>query len=381
MNPIYFDNNATTAIAPEVIEAMQPYLLEHFGNPSSFYSIARCVRRAVEEARAQIAGLLGATAEEVIFTSCGTESDNAALNSALEAFPDRRHVITTAVEHPAVLNFAKRLQGKGYRVTFLPVDRKGQIDCAHLRAVLADDTAVVSVMHANNETGVMQPIAELAAMAAEAGVLFHVDAAQAAGKFAIDLQQIPIDLLALSAHKFHGPKGVGCLVVRNRRHLRLQPLMYGGGQEFGLRPGTLATHQIVGLSTALSLAGGRREADLAHVTELKRQFLGQLGAHLSFQVHGDPGRCSPYIVNFAIPGVSSDALINQLAADVAIASGSACSSGTVEPSTVLRAMGIEGDPLYGAVRLSFSRDHTIAEVILAVERIVAAVRRMQELDG
>lgn len=178
-------------------------------------------------------------------------------------------------------------------MTYLTPNRQGWIEPEAVERALRPDTLLLSLMHTNNETGVMQPIAEVAAMAAEAGVLFHVDAAQAAGKFAIDLQQIPIDLLALSAHKFHGPKGVGCLVVRNRRHLRLQPLMYGGGQEFGLRPGTLATHQIVGLSTALNLAATRREADLVHVTELKRQFLEQLGARLTLQVHGDPAGVRP----------------------------------------------------------------------------------------
>jgi cysteine desulfurase len=216
---------------------------------------------------------------------------------------------------------------------------------------------------------------------AEHGVLLHVDAAQATGKFRIDLQQTPIDLLSLSAHKFHGPKGVGCLVVRNRRRLRLRPLMYGGGQEFGLRPGTLATHQIVGLAVALSLAADRRVADLARVTDLKQHFIESLGSLLPVQIHGQPEDASPYIVNFSIAGIGSDALINQLADELAIASGSACSSGTVEPSYVLRAMGVEGDALYGAVRLSFDRNHSIGNVSTAVDQIVAAVRRMQELTA
>ena len=242
------------------------------------------------------------------------------------------------------------------------------------------DTLLVSLMHTNNETGVMQPIAEVAEVAANAGVLFHVDAAQAAGKFAIDLRQLPVDLLALSAHKFHGPKGIGCLIVRNRRQLRLQPLLYGGGQEYGLRPGTLPTHQIVGLSAALSLAAKRRETDLAHVSSLKQFFLEQPPRRLPVQVHGDAARSSPYIVNFSIESIGSDALLNQLTSELAIASGSACTSGTVAPSHVLRAMGIEGGELYGAVRVSFGRDHALADVSAAVARIVAAVGRMKELD-
>jgi cysteine desulfurase len=288
--------------------------------------------------------------------------------------------VASAIEHKSVLECCAALQREGYDITYLTPNSGGWVEPDAVAHALRPDTLLVSLQYINNETGVMQPLAEVAEIAAQAGVLFHVDAAQAAGKFAIDLTEIPIDLLALSAHKFHGPKGIGCLVVRNRRRTRLQPLMYGGGQEFGLRPGTLATHQIVGLSSALSLAARRREEDLAHVRHLKRFFLEQLGGRLPLQVHGDLQRSSPYIVNFSIEGIISDALINQLRADLAIASGSACSSGAVEPSYVLRAMGIEGGPLYGAVRLSFSRDHAMAEVSAAVESIIAAVCRMKELD-
>ena len=381
---LYFDTAATTPVAPEVLARMVESLSsqDSYANPSSVaHLFGQTAAAVIDTARAEIAAELGCEADEIIFTSGATEANNLALRGvALAHTAHGRHLVTSAIEHKAVLECCGALQQEGYEVTYLTPNRQGWIEPEAVERALRPDTLLVSLMYTNNETGVMQPITEVAAIAAEAGVLFHVDAAQAAGKFAIDLKQIPIDLLALSAHKFHGPKGVGCLVVRNRRYLRLRPLMYGGGQEFGLRPGTLATHQIVGLSAAFSLAAARRQADLAYVTDLKRQFLQQLSAHLSIQVHGDPNRCSPYIVNFAIPGVSSDALINQLAEEVAIASGSACSSGTVEPSYVLRAMGIEGKPLYGAVRLSFSRDHTTAEVTLAVERIVAAVRRMQELD-
>ncbi len=382
---LYFDTAATTPVAPEVLVRMVEVLgsEDGYANPSSIAHLpGQDAAAIVEEARAVIANELGCESDEVIFTSGATEANNLALRGvALAHAAHGRHLVTSALEHKAVLECYGALQREGYEVTYLAPNRQGWIEPKAVERALRPDTLLLSLMYINNETGVMQPIAEVAAIAAAAGVLLHVDAAQAAGKFAIDLRQVPIDLLALSAHKFHGPKGVGCLVVRNRRYLRLHPLMYGGGQEFGLRPGTLATHQIVGLSAALTLAATRRQADLAHVAALKRQFLEQLGACLSFQVHGDPSRCSPYIVNFATPGISSDALINQLAADVALASGSACSSGTVEPSAVLRAMGIEGDPLYGAVRLSFSRDHAATDITLAVERIVAAVRRMQELDA
>jgi cysteine desulfurase len=378
---LYFDAAATTPVAPEVLAQMVTVLSGEDGdaNPSSTHRPGQVAAALVDAARAAIAAELGCETDEVVFTSGATEANNLALCGVARAYiAQGRHLVTSAIEHKAVLACCNALQREGYEVTTLTPNRQGWIEPEAVRAALRPDTLLISLMHTNNETGVMQPIAEVAKIAAEAGVLFHVDAAQAAGKFAIDLQQMPIDLLALSAHKFHGPKGVGCLVVRNRRQLRLQPLMYGGGQEFGLRPGTLAPHQIIGLSTALTLAARRRDADLLHVAKLKRQFLEQLSARRPIQVHGDPACCSPYIVNFAIPGVSSDALINQLSTEVALGSGAACSSGVVEPSTVLRAMGVEGESLYGAVRLSFSRDHTSAEVALAVERIMAAVQRMQE---
>jgi len=379
MNPIYFDNNATTAIAPEVIEAMQPYLLEHFGNPSSFYSIARCVRRAVEEARAQIAGLLGATAEEVIFTSCGTESDNAALNSALEAFPDRRHVITTAVEHPAVLNFAKRLQGKGYRVTFLPVDRKGQIDCAHLRAVLADDTAVVSVMHANNETGVIFPIAEIGALCRERGILFHTDAVQSVGKVPIDLSELPVDMLSVSGHKLHAPKGIGVLYVR--KGVPFTPYVIGGHQEDGHRAGTENVASIVGLGRACALAREHLDAEQTTVSALRdRLEEGLLAACPDSMVNGDRVRRLPNTTNISFGYVEGEAILMKLdAAGICASSGSACSSGSDGPSHVLRAMAVPAEYIRGSIRFSLSRyttDDEIDRALAVIPGIIADLRRL-----
>ena len=380
---LYFDTAATTPVAPEVLERMVESLgsADSYANPSATTHLpGQTAAAVVAAARAAIAVELGCETDEVIFTAGATEANNLALRGvALAHAATGRHLVTSAMEHQSVLACCGALQREGYEVTYLAPNRKGWIEPEAVRAALRPDTLLVSLMHTNNETGVIQPIAEVAEIAAEAGVLFHVDAAQATGKFTIDLQQLPIDLLALSAHKFHGPKGVGCLVVRNRRRLRLQPLMQGGGQEFGLRPGTLATHQIVGLSAALTLAAQRRTADLAQVAGLKQQFLERLGSHLAIHLHGDPARCSPYIVNFAIPGIGSAALINQLSTEIAFASGSACSSGVVEPSHALRAMGIEGEALYGAVRFSFSRDHTTADIALAVDQIVAAVARMREL--
>lgn len=381
---LYFDTAATTRVAPEVIARMVDTLSSGclYANPSSSNHLpGQSASQAITEARAQVAAEFGCETDEVIFTSGATEANNLALRGVAMAHAAQgRHLVASAIEHKAVLECCASLRNEGFEITHLQPSRGGWVVPESVVRALRPDTLLVSLMHINNETGVMQPITEIAEAVAEAGVLFHVDAAQAAGKFAIDLRRTPIDLLSLSAHKFHGPKGVGCLVVRDRRYLRLKPLMYGGGQEFGLRPGTLPTHQIVGMATALSLAAHRRESDLAHVTALKRRFLEELRAALPVRLHGDQARCSPYIVNFSIDGIGSDALLNQLSAELAIASGSACSSGTVEPSHVLRAMGIEGKELYGAVRVSFSRDHTLAEVSTAVARIMAAVARMRELD-
>ena len=384
VSALYFDTAATTQVAPQVVAAIVAQLnsADCYANPSATsHQPGRAAAAVIAQARTEIAAELGAEPDEVIFTSGATEANNLALRGvALAHAAHGRHLVVSAIEHPAVLACCDALQREGYMVTRVLPNRQGLIEPGAISQALRPDTLLISLMHINNETGMIQPLTEVADLAAEAGVLFHVDAAQSAGKFNINLQQLPIDLLALSAHKFHGPKGVGCLVIRNRRHLRLQPLLYGGGQEFGLRPGTLATHQIVGLSTALTMAATRREADLIHVAALKRQFMEQLAVHFPIQVHGDLTRSSPYIINMSIAGISSAALLNQLAGELAIASGSACSSGAIEPSPVLRAMGIEDESLYGAIRVSFSRDHSAAEVALAVDRIAAAVQRMRELD-
>lgn len=382
-NPLYFDTAATTRIAPEVVAAMIEQMTgeANFANPSSTaHVLGRTAASIVDLARAQIAAELCCEVGEIIFTSGATEANNIALRGLVLAHADLgRHLVTSQIEHKAVLGCCASLAREGFEVTYVAPNSHGWIEPEDIAAALRPDTLLVSLMHTNNETGVMQPVNEVAALAAEKGVLLHVDAAQAAGKFRIDFRDTPIDLLSFSAHKFHGPKGIGCLVVRNRRQLRLQPLMYGGGQEFGLRPGTLATHQIVGLATALTLTAHRRIADQAHVANLKRHFIDLLRSRLPIRIHGQPDSTSPYIVNLSIAGIGSDALINQLAGQIAIASGSACSSGTIEPSHVLRAMGIEGDPLYGAVRLSFDRNHSLEDIVMAVEHIVTAVRRMQEL--
>lgn len=382
--PLYLDTAATTPIAPEAIKVMLDYMGEdgcYFNTSSTGYVSGQYAAAALTEFRALMAKILGCESQEIIFTSGATESNNLALRGIAHAHASHgRHLITSQIEHKSVLETCHALEQDGFTVTYLKPNAGGWIEPEAVNAALRPDTLLVSLLHTNNETGVCQPIDEIATVLAEAGVLFHVDAAQAAGKLPINLEETPIDLLSLSAHKFHGPKGIGCLVIRNRRQLRLQPLLTGGGQEFGLRSGTLATHQIAGMTTALQLAAQRQSQDYAHVSALKRQFIEQLTQYSAIKINGDVERSSPFIVNFSISGISSDALINQLATTVALSSGSACSSGTVDPSYVLRAMDIEGDHLYGAVRASFSRYHTMADISLAVERIIAAVHRMQKLN-
>lgn len=354
-----------------------------FANPSSGqHEAGRRAAEVIERARAAVAAELRCTADEVIFTSGATESINLALRGvALANARHGLHIVTTQIEHKATLACCDALAEEGFEITRVPPGQDGRVDPAAIADAVRPDTLLVSVMHTNNETGVMQPLQDIAAVAEELGVLLHVDAAQAAGKLPIDLSGISIDLLSLSAHKFHGPKGIGCLFVRDRSRLLLRPLTFGGGQEFGLRPGTLPTHQIVGLATALKGVSEHRDRDFAHVSGLRERFIERLSVAIALKVHGARDAVSPYIVNLSIPGISSDALINQCAAEIAIASGSACSSGTVEPSHVLRAMGVEGDPLYGAVRVSFDRYHTAENIDAAVDAIVRSANKIRELTA
>lgn len=383
--PLYFDTAATTRVAPEVVSAILAQLesAENFGNPSSVNHIpGQVASSVVEGARDEVAAELGCDPDELVFTSGATESINLALQGIAHANAQHgRHIVTTGIEHKATLACCRALVAEGFEVTLVNPNSDGRVPADAIAAAIRPDTLLVSVSYINNETGVIQPIPDIAALVADQGVLLHIDAAQAAGKFAIDIQALQIDLLSLSGHKFHGPKGIGCLVIRDRARLHLRPLTYGGGQEFGLRPGTLPTHQIVGLVAALKLAAENRDRDLEHVAQLRAQFTTALSARVPLRVHGAPSATSPYIVNLSIPGISSDALINQCAADIAIASGSACSSGTIEPSYVLRAMGVEGDPLYGAVRVSFDRYHTHEDIVVAVDAICQSVKRIKELEA
>ncbi|WP_242513537.1 cysteine desulfurase family protein [Halochromatium salexigens] len=379
---MYFDSASTTPIDPEVVAEMTDALRSLLGNPSATaHGYGQAAARRVASCRELIADAFSCEPDEVIFTSGATESDNLALIGIARAYAERgRHLVISAIEHRAVLACAEQLEREGFEITRVRPDVNGVIQPEAIAAALRPDTLLVSVMHTNNEIGVLQPIEAIAEVAAEAGVLFHVDAAQAAGKYAIDLDATPIDLLTASAHKLHGPKGIGCLIIRNRRQLRLTPLMFGGEQEHGLRPGTLPVHQIIGFASALAKTSRRRDADRAQVTAVRDRFLHTLtAAGIPVIVHGAEAPRSPYILGLSIPGIPSDALINQLAGSLALSSGSACSSGTVEPSHVLRAMGVNDRALYSAFRVSFDRTHRVEQAEEAAHLIIEAVRRIQDL--
>jgi len=338
---IYFDNNATTRLAPEALEAMQPYLTELYGNPSSIHGFGSQVSRKIQEAREQVAALLSAADPiEIVFTSCGTEGDNAAIRGILESQPQKRHIVTTQVEHPAVLSLCQHLEKKGYRVTWLRVDADGMLDLEELKASLSDDTALVSIMYANNETGVIFPIDAIGEIVKARGIPFHVDAVQVAGKIPLNLRQSPVDLLTISAHKFHGPKGVGALYVR--RGITFRPFMIGGHQERGRRGGTENVAGIVGMGKAAELALGNMPEDEPRVRGLRdRLEQSLLESCPESRVNGHREKRLPNTLNMSFKFLEGEAILVLLDQNgICASTGSACTAGSSEPSHVLRAMGV-----------------------------------------
>jgi cysteine desulfurase len=379
MKPIYLDNNATTAIAPEVLEAMQPYLSEYYGNPSSMHNFGGQLHRKIEEARAEVASLIGAQSEEVIFTSCGTESDNTAIMSALESFPHKKHVITTRVEHPAVLNFCKHLARRGYRITYLPVDRQGRLDLKSIVTALDEDTALVSIMYANNETGVVFPIAEIGEILKERKILFHTDAVQVVGKIPIDVQKLPVDMLSLSGHKLHAPKGIGALYLR--KGTRYYPYLIGGHQEHGRRAGTENLASIMGLGRACTLAA-HTLGEEAQVRKLRDKLEAELIKICpDASVNGDVENRIPNTTNISFEYVEGEAILLRLDEyGICASSGSACSSGSLEPSHVLRVMGIPFTAIHGSVRFSLSRYNTEAEIDKVIEVMPGVINSLRKIS-
>jgi cysteine desulfurase len=376
---IYFDNNATTAIHPLVLEGMLPFLKEQYGNPSSAYSFGKRVARTIDRAREQVAALLGCEPSEILFTSCGTESDNTALQSALLVDQDRKHIITSKVEHSAIIKHSEALARRGYEVTWLEVDADGLIDLEQLDKSIRQDTAIVSLMWANNETGVLFPIEEIAEICRKHQTIFHTDAVQAVGKIPINLRNLPVQFLSLSGHKLHAPKGVGALYVNRRA--RFFPLLIGGGQEEKRRGGTENTASIVGLGKAAELAAEFIDEENRFVRELRDTFEREALQRMSgITVNGHREKRLPNTTNLSIEGIDSEALLMVLDQQgVCCSAGSACTTGALEPSHVLRAMGLSTEQARASLRFSFDRLNTREEVTDGLEILVRGVKKLREL--
>ncbi|QGY41341.1 cysteine desulfurase NifS [Pseudodesulfovibrio cashew] len=381
MNTIYMDNNATTQVDPAVFEEMQPYFTELYGNPSSMHRFGGQVGQKLKEARERVATLLNCDPAEIIFTSCGSESDNTAIRSALKAQPEKRRIVTTRVEHPAVLSLCKYLEKKeGYTVTYLGTDEHGRLDMDEYKAAVTPDTAIVSIMWANNETGNIHPIEEMAKIAKDKGVIFHTDAVQAVGKVPIDLEAMPIDMLSLSGHKLHAPKGVGALFVRKR--LPFRPFLIGGHQEGSRRAGTENTTGIIALGKACQLAQENMEEENTRVRTLRDKLeKGILTTIPDSILNGDKDNRLPNTANISFGYVEGEAILlmmDQLG--ICASSGSACTSGSLEPSHVLRAMGVPFTFAHGSIRFSLSRFNTEEEVDFVLGALPKIIENLRKLS-
>ncbi|MCD6386464.1 cysteine desulfurase NifS [Candidatus Sumerlaeota bacterium] len=380
-NVIYLDNNATTRVAPEVVEAMKPFLTDYYGNPSSMHTFGGQVRKLLNQAKEQIADLIGARSiEEIIITANATESNNAAFWGTLESYPEKRHIITTKVEHPSVLNVAQFWERKGYRVSWLGVDSQGRLDIDELRAAITPHTALVSIMYANNETGVVFPIEEIGKIVKAHGVVFHVDGVQAIGKIPINLENSTIDLLSLSGHKLHAPKGVGVLYIR--RGTRFQPYMIGGHQEYTRRAGTENVPGIIGLGKACELAKKSIKEETSRVKYLRDKLEQAILMKVpDSRVNGAETERLPNTSSISFEGVEGESILLMLDREgICASSGSACTTGSIEPSHVLRAMGVPYNYVHGTVRLSLSRYTTEEEIDTVIEVLPGIIERLRELS-
>ena len=377
---IYMDNNATTRVAPEVLEEMMPYLKDLYGNPSSMHTFGGQVAHKIRRAREQVAALLGCEPDEIIFTSCGTESDNTAILGTLVAVLNKRTVITTRVEHPAVLGPCQHLEQHGYQIIELAVDRNGNLDMVEFESVISDDTALITVMYANNETGVIFPVEQMAAISKDKGIPFHTDAVQAVGKIPLNMKESNIDLLSLSGHKLHAPKGVGVLYVR--RGTRISPYMLGGHQEANRRGGTENVAGIVALGKACELAQQSMEDENTRVKALRDRLQGKILATCpDCMVNGNVQNRLPNTLNVSFEFIEGESILMMLDRfGICASSGSACTSGSLEPSHVLRAMGIPFTAAHGSIRFSLSRYNTQDEVDFVAEKLPAIVSRLRELS-
>lgn len=383
MDRIYLDYAATAPVLPEVLDAMLPFFVSSFGNASGIHAEGREARKAVEQARRQAAAALGAENREILFTSGGSESNNLAVRGTAMALREKgRHIVTSSIEHPSVLNACRGLEKEGFRVTYLPVDADGTVSPEDVRAAVCPDTVLVSVMAANNEIGTLQPVREIGEICREKGIVFHTDAVQAAGLLKTDVRELNADMLSLSAHKFHGPKGAGALYVR--RGTRLEPLIRGGEQERGLRAGTENVPGIVGLGKALEIAAAEREENAARIRELRDLLIRRILERVpGARLNGHPERRLPNNCHFSFTGIESEALLLRLdLAGIAVSGGSACTAGSMEPSHVLQAIGLEGDLLKSGVRLTLGRETTredMEKTAQVLPEIVEDLRRMRGL--
>ncbi|UCG56631.1 MAG: cysteine desulfurase NifS [Phycisphaerales bacterium] len=380
METIYFDNNATTKVADEVLDEMRPLFCELYGNPSSMHTFGGQIGRKIRQAREQVAALLGCDPSEIVFTGCGTESDNTAIKGTLAAVPNKRKVITTRVEHPAVLAVCRDLENYGYTVVELGVDKKGRLDMAELQEQLDEDTALVTIMYANNETGVVCPVEDIAELVSSKGAVFHTDGVQAVGKIPLNLSQGNIDLLSLSGHKLHAPKGVGVLYVR--KGTRLSPFMLGGHQEGGRRAGTENVPGIVGLGKACELAARNIEQENNKVRSLRDKLEDAILENCpDARLNGDKENRLPNTTNISFEYIEGEAILLMLDRyGICASSGSACTSGSLEPSHVLRAMGVPFTAAHGSIRFSLSRYNTEKEVDYTIEKMPQIVNQLRELS-
>ena len=380
MNPVYVDNNATTKVAPEVFAAMEPYFCEMYGNPSSMHSVGGSIGPKIREARAQVANLIGAQPDEIIFTSCGTESDSTAVHAALTADPAKRHIVTSRVEHPAIGSLAGSLSKQGYRVTEIPVDGDGCLDMGLLEESLTPDTALVSIMWANNETGVIFPVEKIAAMCRQRGITFHTDAVQAVGKLPINLAFNQIDMLSLSGHKLHAPKGVGALYVR--KGTKFSPFLIGGHQEKGRRAGTENVPGIIALGKACELAGKNLDKENSTVKDLRDRLESELIRLIpEAKVNGTTKYRTPNTSNISFANIEGESILLMLNEfGICASSGSACTSGSLEPSHVMRAMGVPFTMAHGSIRFSLSIYNTEADIERIIKELPPIVKRLRELS-
>ena len=381
MNRVYLDHNATTPVDAEVLDAMLPYFSAEYGNAASIHTVGQRARAAVETAREQVAALLGGRAQEVVFTSGGTESDNHAIFGIVRSAPGAtKHVITTAIEHEAVLNTCQALAKEGIDVTYLPVDARGLVDPEALRDALRPQTCLISVMHANNELGTVQPLEEIGRLAAQNDIYFHTDAVQSAGKLTIEVDKLGVDLLSISGHKFYAPKGVGALYIRSGT--RLKQLLYGGHHQRGFRPGTENVPAIVGLGKAAELARNALAEDASRIAQLRDALEAGLVPRVpDARVNAAQAPRTPNTTNITFPGIEGEALIIALdMKGIACSTGAACSSGAVEPSHVLTAIGLAREEARASIRFSLGRHTTRAEIDYALEAVPAAVAQLRELS-